>query len=84
MRLGVSAARASTQTSVRVVAGITIAMVVGLLVLNRSYLEPYQGAGGQAVLAVVFALFAGGLFWLQSMSRFKTPERFLAPQAERK
>jgi tight adherence protein B len=83
MRLGVHAARASTQTSVRVVAGITIAMVVGLLVLNRSYLEPDQGAAGQVVLAVVFALFAGGLFWLRQMSRFKTPDRFLAPQAER-
>lgn len=83
MRLGVHAARASTQTSVRVVAGITIAMVAGLLVLNRSYLQPYQSAGGQVALALVFALFAGGLFWLRRMSRFKAPERFLAPQAER-
>jgi hypothetical protein len=58
-------------------------MVVGLLLLNRSYLEPYQGASGQAVLALVFALFAGGLFWLRHMSRFKAPERFLAPKAER-
>lgn len=83
MRLGVHAARASIQTSVRVVAGITIAMVVGLLLLNRSYLEPYQSASGQAMLALVFALFAGGLFWLRHMSRFKAPERFLAPKAER-
>lgn len=83
MRLGVHATRASTQTSVRVVAGITIAMVVGLLFLNRSYLQPYQGVTGQAVLGLVFALFAGGLFWLRHMSRFKAPERFLAPRAER-
>jgi Flp pilus assembly protein TadB len=83
MRLGVHAARASTQTSVRVVAGITIAMVIGLLLLNRTYLQPYGGVAGQAVLAVVFALFAGGLVWLRHMSRFKSPERFLAPRVDR-
>ena len=83
MRLEVHAARASTQTSVRVVAGITIAMVTGLLLLNRSYLQPYHGVGGQTVLAIVFGLFAVGLIWLRRMSRFKAPERFLAPQAER-
>jgi hypothetical protein len=82
MRLEVHATRASIQTSVRVVAGITIAMVAGLFLLNRSYLQPYQGVGGQTVLALVFALFAGGLFWLQRMSRLKTPERFLAPRKE--
>lgn len=83
MRLGVNAARASTQTSVRVVAGITVAMVVGLLLLNRPYLQPYHGVTGQAVLALVFALFAGGLFWLRHMSRFKAPQRFLAPGGDR-
>lgn len=73
MRLGVHAARASTQTAVRVVAGFTIAMVVGLVLLNGSYLKSYASAGGQAILAVVFALFAGGLVWLHVMSRFEAP-----------
>lgn len=80
MRLGVHAARASTQTAVRVVAGVTVAMVVGLVLLNGSYLKPYASAGGQAVLAIVFALFAGGLVWLHVMSRFEAPARFLAPK----
>ena len=53
-------------------------MVAGLLVLNGSYLKPYSSVGGQAVLAIVFALFAVGLFWLQVMSRFQAPDRFLA------
>jgi Flp pilus assembly protein TadB len=82
MRLGVNAVRASTQTSVRVVAGVTIAVVTGLLILNRSYLQPYRSVTGQVVLALVFALFASGLVWLRQMSRFKAPERFLAPRAE--
>lgn len=82
MRLGVHAARASTQTSVRVVAGVTISVVAGLLILNRSYLEPYQSVTGQVVLALVFALFAGGLAWLRQMSRFKAPQRFLAPRPD--
>lgn len=81
MRLGVQAARSSTQTSVRVVAGVTVGMVAGLLVLNRSYLQPYGSASGQLVLAAVFALFAGGLIWLRQMSRLREPERFLAPKA---
>lgn len=82
MRLGVHAARASTQTSVRVVAGVTIAVVAGLLILNRSYLAPYQSVTGQIVLTLVFALFAGGLAWLRQMSRFRAPQRFLAPRPE--
>jgi len=82
MRLGVHAARASTQTSVRVVAGVTISVVAGLLILNRSYLEPYQSVTGQVVLALVFALFASGLAWLRQMSRFKAPQRFLAPRPD--
>jgi tight adherence protein B len=82
MRLGVNAARASTRTSVRVVAGVTVAMVVGLLLLNRSYLQPYGSAGGQVVLAAVFAVFGAGLFWLHVMARFQAPDRFLAPKED--
>jgi Flp pilus assembly protein TadB len=82
MRLGVHAARASTETSVRVIAGITVSMVAGLLVLNRSYLQPYDGPGGQLMLGVVLAVFAGGLVWLRRMSRFNAPGRFLASRAD--
>ena len=82
MRSRINAARAGTRTSVRVVATVTIAGAGGLLLLNGSYLQPYGTVSGQIVLAVVFAIFAAGLFWLNLMSRFKAPERFLAPKEQ--
>jgi tight adherence protein B len=78
MRLRVDASRARTRTAVRVIAAVTVIMVAGLLLLNRSYLQPYDSLGGQAVLGCVFATFAAGLGWLQVMSRYQAPDRFLA------
>ena len=83
MRLRVDASRARTRTAVRVIAAVTVAMVAGLLLLNRSYLQPYDSLGGQAVLGCVFAIFAAGLGWLQVMSRYQAPDRFLARRNRR-
>jgi tight adherence protein B len=83
MRLRVESARARIRTSVRVVAGVTITSLVALFVLNRSYLQPYSHPEGQLVLAVIIAGFAGALTWLNSMSRYQAPDRFLAPSAPR-
>jgi hypothetical protein len=52
-------------------------MALLLVVLNRSYLSPFDAAAGQAVLLAVVACFAGGLWWLASMARYAAPERFL-------
>lgn len=78
MRLRVDANRARIRTSVRVIAAVTIAMVMALILFNRGYLQPFDSAGGQVVLAVVFAGFGGGLAWLNTMSRYQTPDRLLA------
>lgn len=78
MRLRVDANRARVRTSVRVIAGVTVAMVSVLVLFNSSYLRPFGSAQGQLVLAVVFAGFAGGLAWLNMMSRYESPDRFLA------
>jgi Flp pilus assembly protein TadB len=80
MRLRVDANRARIRTSVKVIAGVTIAMVTALVLFNASYLQPFDSAGGQLVLAAVFAGFAGGLAWLNAMSRYQAPDRFLAPR----
>ncbi|MGI8753567.1 MAG: type II secretion system F family protein [Acidimicrobiales bacterium] len=82
MRLRVDANRARIRTSVRVIAAVTIAMVTALVLFNASYLQPFNSAGGQLVLAAVFAGFAGGLAWLNVMSRYQAPDRFLAPREE--
>ena len=78
MRLRVEAGRARSRTSVKVVVGVTAGLALGLAVLNRSYLAPYDTALGQLVLALVGAMFAGAFVWLSRMTRPSAPERFLA------
>jgi tight adherence protein B len=78
MRLRVEAGRARSRTSVKVVVGVTAGLALGLAVLNRSYLAPYDTTLGQLVLALVGAMFAGAFVWLSRMTRPSVPERFLA------
>ena len=58
------ASRRSIRRSVRIVLVIVLGVMGMLAVLNRDYVEPYQGLAGQLVLALVVALFLGGLLWL--------------------
>ena len=83
MRLRVDAARARLRTAVRVIAAVTAVTALGLILLNRPYLDVYAAPIGQLVLAVVVATWAGALWWLHRMSHFLTPERFLAPEGGR-
>lgn len=83
MRMRVEAGRARTRTSVRVVTISTTAFALGLLVLNRGYLAPYDSALGQLVLALVGGLFAGAFWWLAQSSRVDSGERFLRGAADR-
>ncbi|MHB1510559.1 MAG: type II secretion system F family protein [Acidimicrobiales bacterium] len=78
MRLRVEAGRARSRTSVKVVVGVTAGLALGLAVLNRGYLAPYDSALGQLVLLLVGAMFAGAFVWLSRMTRPSAPERFLA------
>ena len=77
MRLRVEAARARLRTAVKVIAAVTAAMAAGLMVLNRSYLDAYKTGTGQLVLAAVAITWGASLWWLERMSRFVAPERFL-------
>jgi tight adherence protein B len=84
MRLRVDAGRARTRTSVRVVVGATLLMAAGLLVLNRSYLEPYGTPVGQLMLGVVGACFGAAFYWMDQMTRqsFVTRSEPSKPTAE--
>jgi tight adherence protein B len=77
MRLRVEAGRARTRTSVKVIVGATGGLSLGLAVLNRGYLAPYDTAVGQLVLLLVGGVFALAFVWLARMTRATTPERFL-------
>lgn len=82
MRMRVDAARARLRTAVRVIAAVTAVTALGLVVLNRSYLDTYGTPVGQLVLAAVAGTWAVALWWLDRMSQFVAPERFLAPSPE--
>ena len=82
MQMRVEASRARMRTAVRVIAGVTVATALGLVVLNRSYVEVYATVTGQVVLAAIAAAWGTALWWLASMSRFRQPERFLIAAAE--
>jgi Flp pilus assembly protein TadB len=81
MRRRVNAGRRSTRRSVQIVVGVTLAFVGGLVLFNRSYLEPYDSPVGQLVLLVVIAIFAVAFAWLRRLSRFEVPGRFLTVRA---
>jgi Flp pilus assembly protein TadB len=77
-RREIDAERAQHQTTLRwiviFVAGFTV-----FAVANRSYSSPYGTVPGEVVLALVTALYAGGLSWLYHLGTMPTPGRFLAP-----
>lgn len=77
LRMRTAADRARTRTSVRVITATVMAMAFGLIVLNRSYLSPYDTPVGQLVLVGVAALFGSALMWLNKMGAGKAPTRFL-------
>ena len=81
MQLRIDAGRARIRTSTNVVVGSTLFLAGGLIALNRSYLNPFGTALGQAVLAVIGIIFAFSFWWLNKLGRPTTPERFLTPLA---
>ena len=68
MRLRVDAEREGTRWTARLVVVITAAMALGLALLSRSYLQPYDSAIGQLVLVVVVLMFTGGYAWLSRIA----------------
>ncbi|MDZ5621564.1 type II secretion system F family protein [Nocardioides sp. HM23] len=77
MRQRIYASRASTRRSVTIVVGITVAVVVGLAVFNRDYVEPYSSPAGQVVLVLILGVFAAGILWLRALAKDDLPGRFL-------
>jgi hypothetical protein len=82
MRSRVWAGRARTRTSVRVISGSIALFALGLLVLNRSYLAPYDSATGQLMLLAIGATFAGAVGAMDRMGRIAVPERFVRRRQE--
>lgn len=77
-RLRVDTEWATTRTSVRVIIVITVLMAAAMVAFNRGFLEPYDTAAGQVMLAVVGGMFIAGFVWLGRLSRISQPPRVLA------
>lgn len=79
MRLRVEADRAGQRSEARFVVAFSATVIVGALVFGRNsdFLDAYDDATGQLVLAVVFAMFAYGGWWMAHLTRFDRPARFL-------
>ena len=77
MRLKIEAGRGRVRTSVRVITATTLGMAGGLVVLNRSYLDPYGTVEGQLVLALVGGLFALAFWWLMKIATLEEEARVL-------
>lgn len=77
MRRAVEADRAKPRSNVRTLVLLTLALSLGLIVFDRTYLAPYGTAAGQLALAGVVAIFGVALLWLQRMIRQSPGERLL-------
>lgn len=78
MRIRVETGRARTYASSRALVVITFGFAATLMVFSPSYMEPYDSATGQLVLAIVGMLFAGALWGLVELGRPAQAPRILA------
>jgi hypothetical protein len=80
-RREIEAERAQHRTTVKWLAAFVVGFAIFAL-LNRSYSAPYGTAPGEVVMALVVALYAGGLGWLHRLGSVPVPGRFLAGQPD--
>lgn len=83
MQLRVEASRARLYTQTLVVCSITGAVVAALVLLNRTYLEPYDSATGQTMLVLIGGLFTASGLGLVRLGRPSRSPRVLQLTAER-
>jgi Flp pilus assembly protein TadB len=78
VRRTIQADRRATRRGVQIVLAVTVAMALGLNVLNPGYVAPYRTAAGQLALAVVVGVFAIGFGWLHRLSQLPQRDRLLS------
>ena len=80
LRLRIETSRASVRSGVRTVLVFSVSFAVGLAVLARPYLAPFETVQGQLVLSAVGALYAVGLTLMVSLARAPAPVRLLGAE----
>jgi hypothetical protein len=77
MRMRIAASRARVRTGSRIIIAATLVLTVGLLAWSRAFLQPYDTAAGQLVLAGVGGCFAAEFWWLHRIAGIGDPPRIL-------
>ncbi|KAA9374860.1 hypothetical protein F5972_30125 [Microbispora cellulosiformans] len=80
-RREIDAERATHRTTARWVIGALLGYTAFALV-NRAYVAPFGTVGGQLVLGIVIALYAGAFMWLHRLTRAPKGHRFLNPAGD--
>ncbi len=78
-RRAVEADRAKPRTNARTLIGITAVVLAATVMFARGYLAPFGSPAGQAMLALIAAVFAGGLVLIARISRPPATIRILPP-----
>jgi tight adherence protein B len=69
LRLKIAPGHAKIRTNARIITGFTVAMAAGLIVLNPTFLRPYDSLAGQLALLVVGVVFAAGFLGIASLAK---------------
>jgi tight adherence protein B len=77
MRMRTAASRARIRTGCRIIIAATVALTVALLAWSRAFLQPYDTAVGQLVLAAVGGCFGAAFWWLHRIAGIGDPPRIL-------
>lgn len=79
MRLRVEADRSGQRSEGRMVIAFASVVIgaIGLFGRNTQFISAYDNAAGQIALAFVASLFLVGVIWLNRLTRFDEPARFL-------
>lgn len=75
LRLAAEAGRAGMRTTARSIAGVTVALLAGLVIFQPAYLTPYTTPAGQLVAVAAGAWFALGFWGLARLGRPSAPRR---------
>jgi Flp pilus assembly protein TadB len=77
-RKTIEAERAATKLDMRIIIGVAVFSIVGLLVFSRSsFLDPFRTLVGQTILASIFATFIVAIVWARRLAVYEQPGRFL-------
>lgn len=85
MRLRVEADRTGQRSEGRFVIGFASFVMATIAIFGRdtTFLSAYDSASGQTMLAIIAALFIAGVLWLNKLTRFDEPARFLSMGRQR-